>query len=416
MIHSDAKESSVSSSPTVEQVGVKGLLQQRSFRVVLGGNVLSSIALGTSRFVFVWLIGELTEWNPATAILGIVIGLPPLLLSAWAGSLADRVAPRQLGLILFTIATALFGVTAVLLHLDLMNVPLAMVCAFVTAVAPAMLVPLLQALVPKVVEPSQLLQAVALQNLGMTASTVGGTFLGGAVIQAFGLEAGLWLLTAATAGGIIVHRHVSVPTSTTIAPRRGAIRSAAAVALRTQPLRSLLALSAVLGVVITASTLLLPEIARDVLRTDSLAASALNVAMSIGMITTSMFVATRWRPARPGRALMFAAGSAMGTGLVALGLSRLYLLTLLICLCWGLTGGIAMTMLRTLLQLHTPPELMGRVMGLAAMAQNGAFPIGALVLFGLVSATSVTTSMVIVGIVCSFAVWNIVFRPTIRNL
>ena len=62
---------------------------------------MASIALGTSRFVFVWLVGELTEWNPATAILGIVIGLPPLLLSAWAGSLADRVSARTLGVGLF---------------------------------------------------------------------------------------------------------------------------------------------------------------------------------------------------------------------------------------------------------------------------------------------------------------------------
>ena len=44
--------------------------------------------------------------------------------------------------------------------------------------------------------------------------------------------------------------------------------------------------------------------------------------MSVGMITTSMLVATRWQPARRGRALALATGSAMGTGLVALGLSE----------------------------------------------------------------------------------------------
>ena len=70
--------------------GLGDLLAIRAFRRLLIANVLSAIAFGTSRFVFVWLVGELTEWNPATAILGIVIGLPPLLLSAWAGALADR--------------------------------------------------------------------------------------------------------------------------------------------------------------------------------------------------------------------------------------------------------------------------------------------------------------------------------------
>ena len=55
--------------------GVGSLLASAPFRSFLIANVLSAIALGTSRFVFVWLVGELTDWNPATAILGIVIGL-----------------------------------------------------------------------------------------------------------------------------------------------------------------------------------------------------------------------------------------------------------------------------------------------------------------------------------------------------
>ena len=226
----------------------------------------------------------------------------------------------------------------------------------------------------------------------------------------------LWLLTAASIAGVIFHQRTPIPRHEASTARQGAIRSAAAIAFRTEPLRSLLALTTVLGIVITASTLLLPEIARDVLGTQSLAASALNVAMSVGMITTSMLVATRWQPARRGRALALATGSAMGTGLVALGLSQNYLLTLFICVCWGLTGGIAMTMMRTLMQTHTPPELMGRVMGLASTAQNGSFPVAAAVLFALVSATSVSTAMVITGVLCSMAVWSIVFRRTIRDL
>jgi len=55
-------------------------------------------------------------------------------------------------------------------------------------------------------------------------------------------------------------------------------------------------------------------------------------------------------------------------------------------------------------------------MGLASTAQNGAFPIAAAVLFALVSATSVPTAMVIIGVICSIGVWSIVGRRTIREL
>lgn len=396
--------------------GVGSLLRSPAFAGVLVANVLAAIGLGTSRFVFVWLVGELTEWNPATAILGIVIGLPPLLLSAWAGSLADRIEPRRLGVTLFAIAMVLFAGTALLVAADLMTVPLAMVCGFLTAAAPAMLIPLLQALIPQIAPPGQLMQAVALQNLGMMTSIIAGVFFGGAVIQAFGVAAGFWLLVAASGLGVVVYGRTPLPDRPVSTARRGAVRHAAGIALRTEPIRSLLGLTGVLGLLIAANTLLLPELARDVLDTGSLAASALNVCMSLGMVTTSMLLATRWTPTRPGLVLAITTSTTLGTGLAVIGASRNYLLTALFCVAWGLAGGISMTLMRTLLQLHTPPELMGRVMGLSAMAQNGAFPIGALVLFGLVTVTSVSTTMILAGVICSVLVWAIVWRPTVRDL
>ncbi|MFZ8999166.1 MAG: MFS transporter [Ilumatobacteraceae bacterium] len=396
--------------------GIGALVRQPVFRRVMIANVLAAIALGTSRFVFVWLIGELTDWNPATAILGIVIGLPPLLLSAWAGSLADRLDPRRLGAGLFLVAAVVFTVPAVLITTDSMTVPLALMLGFASAVAPSMLTPLLQALVPRVVPSDRLMQGVALQNLGMTASIIAGVFLGGAVIQVFGTAAGFWLMTAAAVLGAMVHGGTALPPVANPSGRHGAIRDGARIALRTEPLRSLLGLTAVFGLVIAASSLLLPELARDVLGSGSLAASALNVFMSVGMVATSMTLATRWTPRRPGLALAITTGSALGTGLIVIGLSGTYALTAVLCLAWGMSGGIAMTLLRTLIQTNTPDELMGRVMGLSAMAQNGAFPVGAVALFGLVSIASVATSMVVAGVLCTLLAWSIVLRPLVRRL
>jgi hypothetical protein len=59
---------------------------------------------------------------------------------------------------------------------------------------------------------------------------------------------------------------------------------------------------------------------------------------------------------------------------------------------------------------------MGRVMGLASMAQNGSFPVGALLLFGLVSVTSVGGAMVISGLICMVACGLLSIRPHVRRL
>ena len=395
---------------------MRGLFRLPGFPGLMAANVLSAVGFAASRFVFVWLVGGLTEWNPATAMLGIVIGLPPLFLSAWAGSLADRLDHRRFGTLMFALSAVGFGVTGLLVVADRMTVPLAMVFGFLTAIAPAMIMPLFQALVPAIVPSHRLMQGVAIQNMGMTVSTIAGVFLGGVMIQLFGVAAGFWVVTAAGILGALLFSRTYLPDRIATPKRRGAIREGARIALGTEPLRSLLGISTVMGLAIATSVLLLPEFARDVLDKESLAASALNVFMSVGMITTSMVIATRWTPARPGLVLAVFSSFAIGGGLVAMGLSRTYLVTAVCAFAWGLSGGIGMTTLRTLTQVHTPPELMGRVMGLAAMAQNGSFPLGALLLFGLVSLTSVSTAMIISGMICICACGLISMRPHVRRL
>lgn len=403
--------------PAAAAPGLGGLLRQPGFRTVLVANILSATAFGASRFVFVWLVGELTDWNPATAILGIVLGLPPLLLSAWAGALTDRISPRRLGPLLFAVGSALFAATALLVVADAMTVPLAMACGFVTAIAPSMLIPMIQALVPSVVPDGRLMQAVALQNLSMMVSTMGGIFVGGAVMQAFGTSAGFVLLTVACVLGVLVSRSAAMPERLVGASgRRGTIRDGLRIALGTEPLRSLLAMTAVFGIAIATSMLLLPEFARDVLGQDSLKASLLNVCMSIGMMTTSMVLATRWLPRRPGLLLALFSATTLGMGLMAIGLSRAYVVTAIACIGWGLCGGVAMTLLRTLTQASTPPEVMGRVMGLAALAQNGMFPVTAVVLFGLVAAFGVADAMVLIGVLCCVLMTLIGVRPHVRSI
>ena len=389
-----------------------------AFRGLAISNVFAALAFGTSRFVFVWLIGDLTEWNTATAVLGIVLGLPPLLLSAWAGSLADHMNPRPLGVGLLVAGGVLFAVPAVILELGWMTVPLALGCALVGEIAPAMALPLLQALVPAVVPPSRLMQAVAIQNLGMMASIIGGAFIGGGVIKVFGLSGGFWFLTIASLVAAVVYWLTPIP-SVPAAPdveRRGAIMRGVRYALGNEPLRSLLIMTFIIGMATGVSILLLPEMARDVLGQDSLGAGTLTAAMSVGMMTTALLLASVWSPKRPGLLVTIVLGAALGGGLVAIGLSRTFALTLLIVFIWGASGGIVMTLLRTLTQQHTPPEMMGRMMGLAATAMNGAFPLSALLLVILVSTTSISTAFIVFGVVFGALVWLSAIRPYVRKL
>jgi MFS transporter, ENTS family, enterobactin (siderophore) exporter len=74
-----------------------------------------------------------------------------------------------------------------------------------------------------------------------------------------------------------------------------------------------------------------------------------------------------------------------GPLVVVLGVARSYAVAFAAMAVWGIGGGVVMTLQRTLLQERTPPELMGRIMGLNTLALLGSFPLAA-ALSGLLTA------------------------------
>jgi predicted MFS family arabinose efflux permease len=406
------------SPPAPGDTSLASVFRIDAFRGIWAANVLAAIATGSSRFAFVWLIGDLTDWDPAVAVLGVVIGLPALLLSAQAGALADRVAPRPFGVALLVSTSVLFAATALLVPTSMMTVSIALVCAFCTAVPIAGTTPLLQALVPAVVPRDRLLPAVAMQNMGMMSAMILGAFIGGGIIALFGVAAGFWVIAVSSALAAVVYGRTPLPSGPSVAGghRRGAVREGLRVGLGTEPLRSLLGLTFVVGMGSTAVMLLMPTVARDVLDVGAFGAGLLNAAMGVGMMVISLVVAARPAPARPGLVLVVLLVTTLGTGLVLLGWSRSYPLSLAIILGWGAVGGVTMALLRTLIQEHTPAALMGRMMGLSALAMQGAFPLGSIALFVLVEATGLTSALMIAGALCTVAVAAIATRPHVRRL
>ena len=233
----------ISESPpaTPGDASLAAVFRIDAFRGLWVANVLAAIATGSSRFAFVWLIGDLTDWDPALALLGVVIGLPALLLSAHAGGLADRLAPRPFGVTMLVSTSVVFAGTALLVPTAMMTVPVALACAFLSAVPIAGTTPLFQALVPAVVPRDRLLPAVALQNMGMMSAVILGAFLGGGIIALFGVAAGFWVIAVSSALAAVQYGRTPLPSGPPSAGvhRKGAVREGMRMGLGTEPLRSL---------------------------------------------------------------------------------------------------------------------------------------------------------------------------------
>jgi MFS family permease len=376
------------------------------------------MSVGSSRFIFVWLIGDLTDWSPAVTLLGLVVGLPALLLSPLAGALVDRLAPQHLGLGLLAATGTSFAVIALLVGSSVMNPALALVCALVNAVPIAGTVPFLQALTPRVVPRTLHLQAVALQNLGLNTSMIAGTLVASVSIAVAGVAGSLWVFAATNAFATLLLLRTTLPPDAVAVstPRRGAVRAGLRQALTTQPLRSLLTLSFTMGLAVSAVLLLLPAVARDVLMVGSVKAGLLTGSIGLGLMSGSLIIVRLPPQRRRGLVLALVATASIGAGPLLLGVSRSFPFSLAVTFLWGVGGGVVTALARTLIQEQTPHDLMGRMMGIAALAHQGAFPVASLLLYVPVKQFAMSDSLVLAGLVGTAAIAVTASRPAIRRL
>lgn len=397
---------------------LRQLLSLVSFRRFLLAQTLSALVNGTLRFVLVWITLDLTDWQPAVGLVGLALGVTGLLVAVPAGAWSDRLDRRTMfvrlsaatALVLASatavVATGTGGVALLALHAAVLG-------GLLAAVAPGV-----QAMVPALVPSERLMNGVALQMMSMNVAMMLGAVFGGAAIAVAGNAGGLGLLTACAAGAALSMRAVAMPVHVP-APRTTRLGAEVMVGLRwslgREPVRSLLGIMLVIGFLWGGVQLLLPDLAKTELGAGAFAASALFAPLGLGMITMSLFLASRTSIHHRGRLLTGALVANLGPLVVVLAVSRSYVLTLVLMAIWGVGGGIVMTMQRTLLQERTPDELMGRVMGLNTLGILGSFPLAAAAAAALTAVADPTTALVVMGVATTTAAAAITLRRPIRT-
>jgi MFS family permease len=389
------------------------------FRRFLGAQFLSALVNGTSRFVLVWLTLELTDWTPAVGLVGVALGASALIVAAPAGAMSDRVDRRRLFLLLSALTSAVLAVATLAVAADAVNVAAvalvgALVGGLLAATAPAV-----QAMVPDLVPKERLMNGVALQFISMNVAMMLGALAGGAAIALAGNAGGLGLL--ALLSGLSVWLMAGVhPPRRDLAPATTRLRHDIADGMRWalghEPARTLLGVMLLVGVLWGGTQLLLPDLARDELGQEAFGASVLFAPLGLGMMTTSLVLASRHQLARRRRLLSLVFTANAGPLVIVLGWSRSYVLTFAAMAVWGIGGGIVMTLQRTLLQERTPADMMGRVMGLNTLALLGSFPLAAALSGALTARYGTGTALVCIGVGVTVVGGFLTLRPSFRRV
>ena len=401
---------------------VRRVLALDGFRRFWIGQLGISIVTGTIRFAFVWLVLELTNWSGITGVIGLALGIPVTLITLPAGVLSDRYDRRALVGAGSVAGAAVLALTAVLIALD--RIPLAAAAlAVASSGALALVQPAMQAMVPALVPRELLMTGIALQGIGQNVAQLSGVLVGGAAIQLLGLARAFVVLAVLLSVSAVVVRFTPAVAA---GPRQrngrvlGALRSSLFDGIgyvrRTPPLGTVVLIALVGGTCGGLVQLVLPAVAKAEMGAGAFAASLLFSGLGGGMVITTLALATR--PALPRQGLLLAVffSATCGPGMVVMGISTYYVVAFAGMLLWGLGGGFVMTTQRTILQRHTPDELMGRVISVHTLALMGSFPLAAGIAAALPPLVGRRPTLLVAGIVAGLLAVALARRPRLREV
>jgi len=342
-------------------------------------------AFGMQSVLFAWLVtivlrepAEFVGWAQ-TALLA-----PSMLLVLFAGAWADRVGADRQAIWAQSVAVFAPWILIIVLYLGLLSYSVMIVYAVVMGVAQAFVTPARDSLLNHVagehIQRTVLLTSLCqftFQIVGYSiagfADHLGGEFV--LAVQSVGMFAGLIGFYLIRRAGI-VQRQVQGGT-----PRISigdSLRQGARTVLQSPTMRVVVVQNVAMACFFMGSFIVcFPLVIREVFAGSSGDLATLSAINSGGLVLTILLMLRIGYVRRAGKALL--TFQALGAIVLALaGMVEQFASFLLLIFVWGLCGGIAMPMSRTLMQELAPPEQRARVMSFYAFSFMGAGPLGTL--------------------------------------
>ena len=363
-------------------------LASPTYRIFLAGVFVSNVGTWMQVTSLGWLVLRITGSAGLLGVASFVGSAPALILTLYAGALADSVDQRRL-LLATQVGLAVFaGALAVLVQADAIVFWQILVLACLAGVANALAGPAFQAIIPALVERDALGNAIALNSAQFNLARIIGPAIAGVLIGIAGEAPSFWLNAIsfnAVIGALIAIR---MPTEASIERARAGLWSNLGEGFdyvrRRKPLLALLILAMAPAIFILPYLTLL-QIFADSLGIGAAGLGLLTASIGIGALSGALAVAFRRRAGANGRTL------AIGLSLMALtvsifALSRNEILTCVALAVLGASQVAYYTSTNTLIQLLSPGRLRGRIMSIYVLTSIGISPLGSLLAGGLAQA------------------------------
>lgn len=403
-------------------------LAHHNYRLYLAAQAVSVVGTWMSNLGQAWLILTLTS-DPF--ILGLVVaaqGVPVVALGLFGGVVADRVEKRRLVAVTHVTMLGLALALGALCLTGLVEVWHVLVIALAVGSIFAVDFPTRQAFVIELVGPADVGSAVGLNSTVYSVGRLVGPAVAGLVIAAATAASGnalvaigmAFVLNAATYGAMLVALALMREDELLPTARTGGARTIGAVLSEVgEGLRFVRSTPAVLAVILIPGLIAIVAVNFNVL-VPALAAEAGLDAGGLGVLMAATGLGALLAALRVGmgggvgpRSLVLGAAT-IGAAEILVGGVAVPALVLVFLFLAGAGATAMRTSANTAVQVATPPQLRGRVMGVFTIVFEGVSPVGGILAGALAAGIGARASFVAVGsvalVLAGVAGWTLLVR------
>ena len=355
----------------------------------------------------------------APIVLGIAIAAnnaPSLLLSPFAGALADKVSMRNILMVAAVLMALFAGITAVGVALDVVDWWHVTIIGVFQGSVMVFITPTRRAIIGGLVDEAHLLNATGLHTMSQNANRVFLPLLAGFLFARYGAEWAYVLIVGMYLVAIVLMFAVPVRGAGASRSRRrsGSPLEGFRYVKQEPAIRNLLLVGLVITVFGQPFQHLLP-LAQEFLMIEADGIGLLFTFFGVGSLLGSTTAASLGDFRRKGL-LLVGFFTLFGAGVVGFAASSWYVLSLLLMLPVGIGhSGRTVVHLATL-QAYSDAEMRGRVQALNAM-MGGLIPVAVLGITGLAELFGGRVALASAGsVIVAYGIWETLFSKTLRNL
>jgi len=354
-------------------------LRSRDYRLFWVGSFVSNLGTWVQAIALGWLVYAITgsaSWLGAVSFAG---NLPMFFLAPLGGAIADRASRRAIMVLTQSVLAAGALALAFLVVTERLAIGPILVVVVVTGCANALYAPAAQAVIPSLVEPALLLEAISLNSVQFNMARTLGPALAGVAYAAIG-PAGCFTLNAVSFLALIaVVARIRIAQGLAGAPPPvlHALREGFGYARRNPVIGPALLLATAMALFGFPYIILLPALARGALGLDASGLAWLTAAVGCGAVAGGLVLSTAGDVERKG--LVGALGAMVFGGVLAsFAVVRGARATAGVLFGLGFVQTICVGSLNTVIQLTVTEAMRGRVMSIMTVILFGLSTAGSL--------------------------------------